>query len=107
MHDWLQIGVDYHGAGALVFAEFRQEKVRQRKRQAEFIKYAANRALVLRIGEGKQCGDGNRFSAAGVHIARQHSEIFGGGFVQNLAARADALRDAETQTALAPAAALS
>ena len=76
LHHRLQVGVDDDGAGALVFAELRQDYMRQRKRKPKLFEHAADGALVFGIREGEQGRDGNRFGAAGVYVAGQHLEIF-------------------------------
>ena len=79
LHERLQVCIDHHRAGALVLAEFRQNLVRERQRQSQFLQHAADRALVVGIGKREQRRDRDRFRATGMDIARQHPELLPGG----------------------------
>ena len=60
LHHRLQISIHHDRAGALVFAKFGKNLMRDRKRHAELLAERGRRHFVLRVGERKQQRDRNR-----------------------------------------------
>ena len=65
LHYWLKVGIDYYCRGAFVFAEFGEDLVRNRERDLQGLQGVCDSELVLRIREGEEQRDGNRFGICG------------------------------------------